>query len=165
MGFLFPVNLYSGIGKLCNKMYQNYIAVSLTFIVTFFWEHVFRQKELTFRPTIGINYVTDTLKPVFYKCGANLAHILAKLINWFDFPEIKKTLYDIGTSLFKFFTMGLDFFKGYFPAVFEYKYPDMVFLGTIIATAAVLYGSYALYYKFYGKKNSTSKKPSVTDSR
>lgn len=147
------INVYT------QKIYKNYkkllIITCSTLLVLFFWEHFFRLNNISFRPTVLLNFVNSYLRVFFNAIGRFGAHI-SSYLTILNFPEVTKTLRGITNSLFDFFTSGFDFVKGYVTtATTEYVgNTSLIYLGSILLAGAIVYKLYRFYKYTYQKPKS-----------
>jgi len=135
-------------------LYQKKWIIGSSALAVFLWEHFFRLNDISIRPTVLINYVNTYSRTWFNTIGQLAAHVSSYLIR-LNFPEVTKTLGDIASSLFDFFTSGFHVFKGYITtATTQYiSNTGLIYLGSFLLTVGMVYG----VFRFYNRKSKSSK--------
>lgn len=156
------LELFVGAGTItceyCELMLQNKSYIGLAALGVFFWEHSCRLRDISYRPTVGVNQVTKQLKYCFTSIGTFAAQI-SSFLTKLDFSELKKTSNDLNKSSFNFLTSFMYVFKGYFETAKTYvNGKGLVYLGSILLATALSMG-----YKFY-KSGTISSSTSNTIS-
>ncbi len=132
---------------------KSFILTGSAFVTILFWEHFARIKDVEFRPTIGINLVTN----YFVKCWKwlgkmfaiissyfhifvdlydyivdHLGKFIKSIIEFLQLDEMWNSFTGLFESLWNFCFSFVSFFGGYFEAVGNHKTPLLIVLGSFV---------------------------------
>lgn len=146
-------NSYFGKGaKIIAMLNRNKTYIDVSTIILFGWEHFFRLNGSLYRPTIGVNYVTDKMRLAFKFVGSCIAN-LSGFLTWVNFKELKTTCSDMSGSVFDFSTSFMYTLYGYYEQSKEYIGEQrLVYFGSVLLVIGLCYVYRYFYYK--NSKNS-----------
>ncbi len=109
----------------------------------FIWEHVARTSGSQFKPSVGITFVSETSKSMFYKIGVFLSKI-SSFLTYIKLGELFQTAHDLLKPTFELLGSPLQTLEGYWETALTYKYPIIVALGSVTLVGLL----YCLWYYF-----------------
>ena len=151
----YEVKSNTNTSKLLCRLNRNKWLIASSTTAVFLWEHFFRLNDLSFRPTVGINFLNTYSRSLFTFIGELMAHASSYLVR-LNFPEVMKTSSDLANSLFDFFTSGYHVIKGYLAtATTQYvSNTGLIYLGSFLLIAGIAYGA----FRFYKCRKNSAKK-------
>lgn len=85
--------------------------LSSAIVVTFFWEHYGRQKQINFRPSFGLKKITEKSQYCFEKMGKGFAWT-SSYLTFFNTKNLEQTSQDILEPVYDLLLSPTYTFKG-----------------------------------------------------
>ena len=101
----------------------------LGFVLIFFWQHLGRKYNLTWKPTYIIDLVTAQLVRIWTFLGKVCVKISA-FYSWIDPSDLLATGYELFVSVSKFFFSWTYFITSYVSGMKLYDHPYLISLGS-----------------------------------
>jgi hypothetical protein len=126
------------------RLYLIFLGILL--VTSFAWEHIARTYGSQVKPSVGINFIAESAKTIFYKIGVFLSR-LSSFLTYIKLGDLFQTAQDLFKPTFELLASPLETIKGYWETALTYKYPVTVTIGSITLVGILL----CLWYYFGNK--------------
>ncbi len=118
-------------------------------IVTIFWEHVASINKFSFKPSVIIGFIADKAIVMWEFIGRIFGH-LSSFITYLKFEELYKSVHTLGKEIWRLLASPLYGIREYFNVAYEYRWPVLIGIGSLLILGAVAYGLYWVDGRYFG---------------
>lgn len=125
----------------------------LGFGLLFVWEHIARTKGSTFKPSVAISWLSETLGNAFYNIGVGISK-LSSFLTYIKLEDLYKTAHDLFKPIFELAWSPFQIIKGYCETALTYKYPIIITIGSLLLCSGLIcmwyiWGHYVTFLHFW----------------